>query len=330
MPAILTNSLSVINAENFVDSFVNGDSNIYMGVGRGYEEGDSIGTSSKDDYNKWTDKNDSSINESNPPVPVDSIEKQKEFRDGLLGIKRVQINDITIMVPRVDWIAGKRYNVLNESDKLGIRATDYYCINENNEVWLCVNAPTDKTVTASIMPSFNSLKLESGSTNENIENNVRSFIFKENTSTNCYWWKYLYTIPTSIANKKLLDGWMPVLFSKHGIYLQGGGTLGENQYMYGDVNANRTLGAYRVMLTCTLGDEDTVIPYDSIYRQVGLIVDPTEIKQSVDTPAARLTGDLFNEDEFDKYSGELVYLENKKPVHREHNQTETLRLFLVF
>ena len=39
--------------------------------------------------------------------------------------------------------------------------------------------------------------------------------------------------PDLEAYKKLLDGWMPVLFSKHGIYLQGGGTLGENQYMYG-------------------------------------------------------------------------------------------------
>ena len=72
MPAILTNNLSVINAENFVDSFINGDSNVYMAIGRGYDEEDSIGDKNKDQWEEWTD-------ESNPPTPRDTIAEQNDF-----------------------------------------------------------------------------------------------------------------------------------------------------------------------------------------------------------------------------------------------------------
>ena len=77
MPAILTNNLSVINAENFVDAFINGDSNLYMAVGRGYDDGDEISDLSKDDYEKWTD-------ESNPPTPIDTINEQNNFRNYII------------------------------------------------------------------------------------------------------------------------------------------------------------------------------------------------------------------------------------------------------
>ena len=117
------------------------------------------------------------------------------------------------------------------------------------------------------------------------------------------------------------------MFNKHG---SQGGTLQEEQYAYGDVNANRKLGAYRVMVSCTLSDEDTKIPYDTVYRQVGLIVDPLSVKTGEDDKQERLEGSLYDETEFDIYSGELVYLENKRAIMREQNQEETLNLILVF
>jgi hypothetical protein len=111
-----------------------------------------------------------------------------------------------------------------------------------------------------------------------------------------------------------------------------GGTLTPEQIYSGDINANRTLGAYRVMVSCTLKDEDTIIPYNTVYRQIGLLVDPLSMKQANNESSiqTRLAGNLYNEDEFDIYSGELVYLENKRSIMREENQEETLNLILVF
>lgn len=324
MPAILTNNLSVINAENFVDSFVNGDSNVYMAIGRGYETDDNITGTTKDNLNKWDD-------ESNPEVPIDSIAYQRRFRELILGMKKVLLNDILIMVPRVDWIENRIFHKKNEEEKVGVRATDYYCLNSHNEVWECINAPTNETQGVTVEPVFNKIDLSDETQFKWIDpvSNEEYWVFKEIAgSSNCYWWKYLYTIPTGIANKKLLDSWMPVTFNKHGTY--EGGTLTDTQYYYGDKNANRTLGAYRVMVSCTLSDEDTKIPYDCVYRQVGLLVDPTSKKMGADTVRERLEGSLYDETEFDVHSGELIYLENKKPIMREEQQTETLNLILVF
>ena len=325
MPAILTNNLSVINAENFVDSFINGQSNIFMAIGRGYER---VGTDTSipngaDSINKWAD-------EMIPPVPVDSINEQKAFRKLILGLKRVMLNDILIMVPRVNWAEGKIFRTKNETNKVGVRATDYYCINSDNEVWICVKSPTDVTQGVTVEPKFTEVRTSSkeedpttdGTTNE------MCYIFKENGLEDSYWRRYLYTIPVEIANKKLLDTWMPVMFNKHGMY--EGGTLQEEQYTFGDPNANRRLGAYRVMVSCTLSDEDTKIPYDTVYRQVGLIVDPLSKTTSTIDKQERLEGTLYDQTEFDIYSGELVYLENKRALMREQNQEETLNLILVF
>jgi hypothetical protein len=321
MPAILTNNLSVINAENFVDSFINGESNIYMAIGKGWEEGHETNPNTTIDLiNKWDD-------EMNPPVPVDSINEQREFRSNILGIKKIMLNDILIMVPRIDWIEGRIFKTKSLSNKVGVRATDYYCITSNNEVWECIKTPATTTKGVTIEPVLPDVIEDIMLEEDSLTGNSHC-VFKENTGDDCYWWKYLYTIPVAMANKKLLDNWMPVTFNKHGMY--PGGTLTEEQNAYyGDLNANRTLGAYRVMVSCTLKDEDTIIPYDTVYRQVGLIVDPLS-RKSDNTIQTRLAGNLYDETEFDIYSGELVYLENKRSIKREENQEETLNLILVF
>lgn len=328
MPAILTNNLSVINAENFVDSFINGQSNIFMAIGRGWETGETI-IQTEDSTNKWDD-------EMSPPVPVDSVVKQREFREMILGMKRIMLNDILIMIPRVNWVEGRIFRIKNETDKVGVRATDYYCINSENEVWMCVHTPADVNQGVINEPKLSEIKKYDKIIDPTTKTttNELCYIYKEvvnpedtTAENNCYWWRYLYTIPVEIANKKLLDTWMPVMFNKHG---SQGGTLQEEQYAYGDVNANRKLGAYRVMVSCTLSDEDTKIPYDTVYRQVGLIVDPLSVKTGEDDKQERLEGSLYDETEFDIYSGELVYLENKRAIMREQNQEETLNLILVF
>ena len=312
MPAILTNNLSVINAENFVDSFINGNSNIYIAVGRGYSEGDDTNGESKDDFERWEDDNNNSL-ESTPPTPRDTIDEQNRFRETIIGIKRVQINNIMLMIPRIEWKENKRFNPINTSIIAGTRAEDYFCINSNNEVWMCVSAPNDKKTEKGCEPLLSNDK-----TTLNTSNN-----FYELTTTDGYTWRYMYNILASVVNSgMLLENWMPVPFNKHGVY--PGGMLTESQDVFGDLNANRTFGAYRVLVTVTLRDEGEKIPYSAIYRQIGLIVDPLDGSDNL------LTGEVYAASEFKTSSGELVYLENKSPIHREEGQNETLNLLLVF
>ena len=280
MPAILRTDFSIINAENFVDSFVNGNSNIFLAVGRA--------------DNEWAD-------ETLPPTPVDTISSEIDMRNNIIGIKRVLVTGIMVMVPRITWKSGMTFNVISDTAVSGKRATDYFCITSNNDVYQCTLAPNRPTA-AGAEPTAHSSSV---------------------TTADGYRWKYLYTVTTAMINDgMLLDNWMPVPFNKHGEY--PGGTLTDEQYLKGDLNANRTLGAYRVLVTCTLANEGDAIPYSVAYRQVALLVDPT------DKSGTRLEGDLYSKTEFDLLSGEMIYLENRRPVTREESQKETMALLIIF
>ena len=295
MPAILTNSMSVCVAEMFVNSFVNGVSNIFMGVGRG------------DGTNPSNDKKLAWPDETNPPTPVDTIEQVKELRDNIIGIKRVMVSGIMIMVPRIEWQANKMFNVIDDTAVAGKRATDYFCINSENNVYQCIHAPGNLTKVGSEPQGYNTI-----------------------TTADGYKWKFLYNITASMVNGgMLLENWMPVPFNMHGIYEDGNiGTITDRQYLSGDVNANRTLGAYRVLITCTLQNEGEVIPYTSIYRQIALIIDPKNKKGDF------LEGDLYApgtaDDQWDTSTGEVVYFENRKPTYREESMRETIEALIIF
>ena len=280
MPAILKTDFSVINAENFVDSFVNGNSNIFLAVGRSEDE--------------WAD-------ETLPPTPTDTIASEVDMRNNIIGIKRVLVTGIMIMVPRIEWKAGLTFNIISDSAVSGKRATDYFCITSNNDVYQCILAPGNVTA-------------------EGAEPTAHA---AEVSTADGYKWKYLYTVTAAMVNNgMLLDNWMPVPFNKHGEY--PGGTLTDSQYLQGDVNSNRILGAYRVLVTATLGNEGDTIPYSITYRQVALLVDPT------DNDGTRLEGDLYAKSEFDYLSGEMIYFENRRPVAREESQKETMSLLIIF
>lgn len=298
MAAILLSGFSVVQAENWVDSFVNGDSNIFVAVGRG----DGSSTAADTPY-AWDD-------DTKPPTPVDTVEEQDSFRGNVIGIKRVMISGIMIMVPRIEWAPNRLFNVISNTAVSGKRATDYFCVNSENNVYECISSPGTLTAVGSEPQGFG-----------------------VQTTADGYQWRFLYNITAAMVNGgMLLDNWMPVPFNKHGIYDETSGNLGtltNRQYLSGDVNANRALGAYRVLVSCTLKNEGDVIPYNSIYRQVGLLVDPRD-----GSTGERLEGDLYAPGDtvgtWDRASGELVYLENRAPVYRSEAQRETIEALIVF
>lgn len=283
MPAILKSDISAISAAQFVNNLINSDSNIYIGVGR-------------DSSYPWT-------NENVPPTPIDNITDETDFREKLIGIKKVSTTDVMIMIPKVQWSVGMTFDVLSETDSAPKRATNYYCITSNNYVYQCIGKSASGIVTtAGAEPD---LKLASV------------------TTIDGYTWKFLYNITTQMVNAGMvLDDWIPVPYNKHGVY--PGGTITEDQHSYGDVNANYTLGAYRVLINVTLGNEGTAIPYDTEYRQIGILYDP------LDSDGDFISGDNYSKSEFNYESGSLFFLENRRTTTRNEGQSETLQCLLSF
>ena len=128
MPAILTSNASVIAAENFISSIHENDSNLYLGVGRGYDDqimNTASGTTPEDgaydNYNKWTD-------EYTPPTPRDTLNDVSNFLENLIGIKKIMPSNIMLVVPRNDWAPGKVYYPINPGAVAGKRAQNYFSV----------------------------------------------------------------------------------------------------------------------------------------------------------------------------------------------------------
>lgn len=283
MPAILPSHISAVSAAQFVNNVMNDGCNIYVAIGR---NGD----------HPWDKENV-------PPTPNDTITEEKEFRERLFGIKRVNISNVMLMVPRTKWAPELVFEPLSETNISPKRATNYYCITSNNYVYQCIGKAADDIVTS--IGSEPDLKLPSV------------------TTADGYTWKFLYNITTKMVNDgMLLDAWMPVPYNKHGEY--PGGTITEDQNSYGDPNANWTLDAFRVLITVKIANEGDIIPYDTEYRQVGILYDP------VDTEGNIIAGDAYNREGFDPNSGHLIYLENRRVIKRTEGQSEMLQVLLSF
>ena len=283
MPAILTSNISALSASCFVDMLDDGNSNIYLAIGGGAEH-------------PWE-------NENVPPTPTDTLQDEKSFREGIIGIKKVSIQNAMLMVPRVNWEVGMAFNTLSETQIGPRKALDYYCITSNNFVYQCVKKDSDDIYTQA--------------------GGEPDLMIEDQHTVDGYTWKFLYNITTQMVNEgMLLDAWMPVPYNKHGVY--PGGTITESQNSYGDPNANWTLGAFRVLLTVELEDEAPDITYDDEFRQVGLIEAPRDKNGDL------ISGDTYAANEFDTNSGHLIYLENRKVIKRENGQTELMQSLLCF
>lgn len=283
MPAILTSNMSTLAATSFVDMLSAGESNIYLAIGGGAEH-------------PWE-------NENVPPTPTDTLQDEKAFREGIIGIKHVSIQNAMLMIPRVNWQVGMAFNPLSETAIGPRKALDYYCLTSDNFVYQCVKKDSDDIYTQ--------------------VGGEPDLMIADQHTIDGYTWKFLYNVTTQMVNEgMLLDAWMPVPYNKHGVY--PGGTITEEQNSYGDRNANWTLGAFRVLLTVELEDETPDIPYDTEFRQVGLIEAPRDAEGTL------ISGDTYAASEFDINSGNLIYLENRKVIKRETGQSEMLQVLLCF
>lgn len=240
-------------------------------------------------------------NEDVPPAPLDNLQDEATFRSRIIGIKRCTISNCMLMVPRVNWQVGMSFNPLSETSPTPRRALDYYCVTSDNFVYQCVGKDNPEALT-----------MEGGEPDLKVS---------DQKTIDGYTWKFLYDITAQMINAGMfLDSWMPVPYNKHGVY--PGGTITEDQNSYGDPNANWTLGAFRILITVELEDEGDVIPYDTEFRQVGLLYDPQ------DNGGSFIAGESYKASDFDTNSGHLFYLENRRVIKRATGQTELLQVLL--
>ena len=115
MPAIITDTLKRQIARDFFDQFQNQTANYYVAVGRSEQ---------------W-DSNET------VPTPLNNPETISDLRDGMQAIKKM--TGSSLVVPRNNWSNGRIYSQYDDRVS-GYPSNPYYVKNENNQVYVCLEA----------------------------------------------------------------------------------------------------------------------------------------------------------------------------------------------
>ena len=175
MPFLLKDTIHRSLVESVYNEFISRRSNYYYFIGNILEWG----------------------NANNPDTPVGTQEYEHYTRNGILSIKRINLRDVSFVVPRINWSSGTVYDQFDgnysttftaESGAVSLKTAMFYVLTSTFGVYKCI---------------FNNNG--SASTVEPSGQDIVTL-----TTADGYIWKYLYTIPLSAQNRFLTQDFMPV------------------------------------------------------------------------------------------------------------------------
>jgi hypothetical protein len=189
MSAIITDQLRILNAKNFVAAATSSTNSYYSFVG----------LPNATDYSSTWD--------ANPPAPKDSFEQENDYWDTMIALKKISSSDVRQVVRKNTWTSGTTYdmyrhdisrtNTSKPSGATSLYSANYYVINEDYRVYICLQNGTDPenpTGKPSLdQPTFTDLEPRTAG-----------------DSGDGYVWKYLYTIKPSEIVKFDSTNFMPV------------------------------------------------------------------------------------------------------------------------
>lgn len=185
MAAIITDQLRVLNAKNFVSHVTSLENSYYSFVGI---------TNPTDFLATW---------DASPPSPIDNFEQENDCWDTMVALKKIKPDDVAQVIRKITWSVGTTYdmyrhdisinNITNSSGATSLYSANYYVINRDYRVYICLHNGTDPDNTEGRPsldePTFTDLEPRTAG-----------------ESGDGYIWKYLYTIkPSDIIKFDTVD-----------------------------------------------------------------------------------------------------------------------------
>ena len=278
--AIIHNSLRVLNASNFVhvyDSDPTVTDYLYIGIAG---------------QTAWA-------NEVVPPTPTIALDEKGTFWSDFIGIHRVQVIDVALCAPRINWTDSQEFFVFDTAATANPWdvATPTYCLASNNNVYRCINKVPAEVAAAP-------LNIEPTGTGSAI------------ITGDGYTWEFLYDLTALDVQNLLTDAWLPVNW---------GTKMTATQIASGRTDAIQLLNASNMMVRAQVTDTD--LPVDVVYRKVALISNPV-----LADGVTRCTANNYTAASglITSGSGDLVYMEHRPPITRNVGQSEEIKMVVEF
>ena len=163
MPQILTNNFKVYSTQQFINSV--GTNNLYLFIGK---------------PTQWE-------NETNPDTLINNESQSNEYWSDSIALKKISVNDVKQVVPRINWVAGTMYNQYD--DLTDLTTINFYVLTSPDlNVYKCITNNNGSMSTD--RPSGKSTSII--------------------TTADNYQWKFLYSLTDTDLLKFLTDSYMPV------------------------------------------------------------------------------------------------------------------------
>ena len=189
MSAIITDQFRILNSKNFVSSIGSTENSFYAFVGL---------TNASDYYPNW---------DQSPVAPIDSFNYSNDVWDTIVGLSKINTDDVRQVIRKITWTSGNTYdmyrhdvsrlNLSNPSNQTSLYSSNYYVINSDYRVYICLHNgvdPENPNGRPSLdEPTFTDLEPRSAG-----------------ESGDGYIWKYLYTIKPSDVVKFESTNYIPV------------------------------------------------------------------------------------------------------------------------
>ncbi len=171
MPAIITDNLRILRAKQFVATA--SSTNYYS----------FIGLPNPTDYaSDWN---------VSPPAPRDSFEQESDYWDTMVALKKIYATDVRQSIRKIKWEGGVTYdmyrhdidriNTATPSDATSLYSSNFYVVNSNYQVYICLHNGTDpdnpRGKPSQFEPTFFDLEPRSAG-----------------NGADGYIWKYLFTL----------------------------------------------------------------------------------------------------------------------------------------
>ena len=181
MSAVVTDQFRIANATSFVESVLNNENSYYVFLGLTNPTVAGFGrTSTEADW---------------PLSPIDNLSYRSHYRDTMMFGKKVTSANIRRVVKKHAWTINTRYdmyrhdydanNLTPNSKTTNLYRSNYYVINSNFQVYICLDNGSSGTVDSSNAKGQRSLIEPTFTDVEPI------------TQSDGFTWKYLYTVAPS-------------------------------------------------------------------------------------------------------------------------------------
>ena len=121
MSAIITDQFRILNSKNFITSVGSTDNCFYSFVGL---------TNASDYDPNW---------DQSPIAPIDSFNYQNDIWDTIVGLTKINTNDVRQVIRKITWTSGNTYDmyrhdvsrekISNPSNQTSLYYSNYYVIN---------------------------------------------------------------------------------------------------------------------------------------------------------------------------------------------------------